>query len=126
MLNRKIELCCFKRILSKNISPLCRWRTSTRRGVSTKVTFLTLTFSQTYSKVKKNSFKKVSFIKTTKEKGKIKERKKLFKEKAKSLINDTDRYWLFIYEVLPKTDLPNGEFRTIKDKKVSFVKNGFL
>lgn len=71
-------------------------------------------------------FMLLSYIKTTKEKGKIKEGKKLFKEKAKSLINDTDRYWLFIYEVLPKTDLPNGEFRTIKDKKVSFVKNGFL
>jgi hypothetical protein len=67
----------------------------------------------------------LSYIKTTKEKGKIKEGKKRFKEKAKSLIDDMDRYWLFIYEVLPKTDLPNGEFRAIKEKRISFIKNEF-
>lgn len=71
-------------------------------------------------------FMLLSYLKTTKEKGKIKEGKKKFKEKAKSLIVDMDRYWLFIYEVLPKTDLPIGEFRAIKEKKVTFVKNEFL
>lgn len=71
-------------------------------------------------------FMLLSYIKTTKEKYKTKADKKRFKEKAKSLIDDMDRYWLFIYEVLPKTDLPIGEFRAIKDKKVSFVKNEFL
>ena len=70
-------------------------------------------------------FMLLSYIKTTKEKGKIKEGKKRFKEKAKSLIDDMDRYWLFIYEVLPKTDLPTGEFRAIKEKRISFIKNEF-
>ena len=71
-------------------------------------------------------FMLLSYLKTTKEKDKIKEGKKRFKEKAKSLIDDMDRYWLFIYEILPKTELPVGEFRAIKEKKVSFIKKGFL
>lgn len=51
---------------------------------------------------------------------------KKLKLKAKELCCDMDRYWIFIYEVLPKDELPPGEFRGIKGKKVSFIKKEFL
>lgn len=54
-----------------------------------------------------------------------KESIKEFKEKAKELKQiDFDRYWLFIYEVLPQPEL-TGDFKRIKKEKVSFLKAEF-
>lgn len=51
---------------------------------------------------------------------------KLLKNEARRLmIDDCDRYWIFIYESLPQSDL-TGEFKAIKTQKVSFVKNEYL
>lgn len=69
-------------------------------------------------------FMVVSFLKTLKDKDIA--GKKRFKETAKKLIDDMDRYWLFIYEVLPKDDLPKDEFRGIKENKISFIKKEYL
>ena len=66
-----------------------------------------------------------SYLKALKENNK-KDNKKLFKEKAKILMNEMDRYWLFVYEVLPKTELPVGDFRAIKEKKVTFIRSEYL
>lgn len=46
---------------------------------------------------------------------------KKYKEFAAS-ITDVDRFWYFIYEVLPKEQLPQSEMRTLKNAKVSFIK----
>lgn len=51
--------------------------------------------------------------------------KKRFKNKAKSLTDELDKYWIFVYEVLSKEDLPKGEFRTLKNRKISFVRSEF-
>jgi len=71
-------------------------------------------------------FMLLSYLKTIRGKGKNNDKKMRFKEKAKKLIDDMDRYWLFIYEVLPMKDLPSESFRAIKAKKVSFIKKEFL
>lgn len=50
---------------------------------------------------------------------------KKLKAKAKHLkINDFDRYWLFIYEVLPESELI-GDFKRIKKEKISFIKSEY-
>ena len=55
------------------------------------------------------------------------EAKKIFKDKAKSLTDEMDRYWIFVYEVLSKEELPKGgEYRRLKNKKISFIKSEFL
>lgn len=66
----------------------------------------------------------MSYLKALKENNK--EAAKLFKEKAKRLVNEMDRYWLFVYEVLPKSELPEGDFRSIKKKKVTFIRSEYL
>lgn len=54
-------------------------------------------------------------------KSKIKEYKKI----ARDLKIEFDRYWLFIYEVLPYSDL-KSEFKTMKkDGNISFIKHEF-
>lgn len=56
-----------------------------------------------------------------KDKGSLKE----FKKKAKELAaSDFNRYWIFLYEVLPQPDLI-GNFKAIKRDKISFIKNEF-
>ena len=51
---------------------------------------------------------------------------KLFKEKAKTLIEtDMDRYWLFCYEIQTKRNL-NGEWNGLKEAGVSFIKPEFV
>jgi hypothetical protein len=35
-----------------------------------------------------------------------------------------DRYWIYVYEVLPKSEL-NGEWYHMKDKQVSFIKREY-
>jgi hypothetical protein len=55
----------------------------------------------------------------------IKKYKVLAEELSK---NEMDQYWLFVYEVLPKSKL-NGHWKTMKEKNISFIKddfNGFL
>ena len=52
--------------------------------------------------------------------------KKIFKDKAISLAAEMDRYWIFVYEVLSKEELPKGEYRRLKNKKISFIKSEFL
>jgi hypothetical protein len=50
---------------------------------------------------------------------------KEYKQKANKLkSNDYDRYWLFIYEVLPWPDLP-VPFKQMKKSKVSFLKKKY-
>lgn len=53
----------------------------------------------------------------------VKEDKRKLKEKAIEYRdnNDMDRYWLFIYEVLPKNDL-KGDYKTLKKNKITFIK----
>lgn len=60
---------------------------------------------------------------------KIKDRtsSKVLKDYAKDIkkINeDLEKYWLFVYEVLPQTDLKD-EWKELKKAKVSFIKNSF-
>ncbi|WP_143824809.1 MULTISPECIES: RNA-directed DNA polymerase [Myroides] len=51
---------------------------------------------------------------------------KEYKDLSKSLkTDDFDRYWLFIYETLPHTELSEN-FKALKKKKVTFIKNKFL
>lgn len=57
--------------------------------------------------------------------GRNKEANKKLKDYAKTLTNDIDRYWIFIYEVLSKEELPIGEYRTLKKKGISFIKTEF-
>lgn len=40
------------------------------------------------------------------------------------LLQDFDRYWLFIYEVLPQTKL-SGDFLCLKKAGISFIKEGY-
>ncbi|MBL0687074.1 MAG: RNA-directed DNA polymerase [Sulfurospirillum sp.] len=44
---------------------------------------------------------------------------------AKSLIDDIDEYWIFVYEVLAKESLKE-EWKTMKNEGVSFIKDGFI
>ena len=55
-----------------------------------------------------------------------KEAKKKLKNKAKSLVGEIDKYWVFVYEALSKDELPVGEYRTLKKKNISFIKAEFL
>ena len=55
-----------------------------------------------------------------------KEAKKKLKNKAKSLVDEIDKYWIFVYEALSKDELPIGEYRTLKKKNISFIKSQFL
>ncbi|MCJ8147251.1 RNA-directed DNA polymerase [Acinetobacter sp. A3.8] len=49
-----------------------------------------------------------------------------YKKLAKSLkVNDFDQYWLFIYEILPWSDLTNN-YKAMKNDDVSFIKPDFL
>ncbi|MGV3698105.1 RNA-directed DNA polymerase [Flavobacterium sp.] len=48
-----------------------------------------------------------------------------YKDKARALkLSDFHQYWLFIYEILPWTDL-TGQYRAMKRADVSFIRNGF-
>ena len=49
--------------------------------------------------------------------------KKIIKDYAKKLLNlnEMDRNWLFIYEVLTATEL-QGDWKALKRKKVTFIK----
>ena len=48
-----------------------------------------------------------------------------YRDKGKTLkVTDFDRYWVFIYEVLPWSDLP-PPYKEMKKKKVSFLKPKF-
>ncbi len=67
----------------------------------------------------------ISYLKALKENNKN-DSEKLFKEKAKGLVSEMDRYWLFVYEVLPKDELPEGDFLTIKGQKVTFIRSEYL
>ena len=47
-----------------------------------------------------------------------------YKNHAKALNylkKDMDRYWLFVYEVLPQSDL-KGDYKTLKMNKITFIK----
>lgn len=49
----------------------------------------------------------------------------MYQEKAEELKkSELDRYWLFVYECLPAIKL-EGDFKRIKNKKVTFIKEGF-
>ena len=53
----------------------------------------------------------------------IKEDKRKLQEEAKKYLQkDMDRYWLFVYEVLPKTSL-SGDYKNLKNNNISFVKS---
>lgn len=54
-----------------------------------------------------------------------KEAKKKLKSKAKSLVGEIDKYWIFVYEILSKEELPIGEYRTLKKRGISFIKTEF-
>lgn len=45
---------------------------------------------------------------------------KQYKALAKSLIDDIDEYWLFVYEVLPKSIL-KGYWKKMKEQEVTFI-----
>ena len=49
-------------------------------------------------------------------------RKKLKEKAIKYRDNDMDRYWLFVYEVLPQSDL-TGDYKTLKEDKITFINN---
>lgn len=51
----------------------------------------------------------------------IKKYKVLAEELSK---NEMDQYWLFLYEVLPKSKL-NGHWKTMKESNISFIKDDF-
>lgn len=46
---------------------------------------------------------------------------KKMKKHGESLLPEFDRYWLFVYEVLPRTKL-SGDFACLKKAGVSFIK----
>lgn len=50
--------------------------------------------------------------------------KKIIKDYARKLLNlkEMDRNWLFIYEVLPASEL-EGDWKALKNKKVTFIKS---
>ena len=54
-----------------------------------------------------------------------KEAKKKLKSKAKSLVDEIDKYWIFVYEILSKEELPIGEYLTLKKRGISFIKTEF-
>lgn len=41
-----------------------------------------------------------------------------------ALKDDIDKYWLFVYEILSEDDL-TGDYKCIKKKKVSFIKEDY-
>lgn len=48
-----------------------------------------------------------------------------YADKAKILkATDFDRYWLYIYEILPWSDLP-GPYKAMKKEKISFLKSKY-
>ncbi|WP_433778047.1 hypothetical protein [Flavobacterium anhuiense] len=50
---------------------------------------------------------------------------KEYKERAEYLrINDFDRYWLYVYEVLTQNELQDN-YKKMKKNKISFIKNEF-
>jgi hypothetical protein len=50
---------------------------------------------------------------------------KQFKKRAKELaVTDFDRFWIFLYRVLPQPNL-SGDYKRIKKDKVSFIKPEF-
>lgn len=52
----------------------------------------------------------------------IKEDKRKLQEEAKKYLHkDMDRYWLFVYEVLPLSEL-KGDYKTLKRNKITFIK----
>ena len=52
----------------------------------------------------------------------IKEEKRKLKDEALNYLKkDMDRYWLFVYEVLPQSDL-KGDYKTLKMNKITFIK----
>ena len=52
----------------------------------------------------------------------IKEDKKILQKKAiEYRDNDMDRYWLFVYEVLPLSEL-KGDYKTLKRNNITFIK----
>jgi hypothetical protein len=59
----------------------------------------------------------------------LKGKKPQYKDIAKEIQNDylsKDKFWLFIYEVLPKEDIKDPCLQALKDKKVSFIKDASL
>ena len=70
------------------------------------------------------SFPVITFLrmKIDKDSDKIKRLIKIAKELS---MVEFDRYWLFIYEVLPESEI-EGEYKAIKKEKVSFVKSEIL
>ncbi len=69
-------------------------------------------------------FMLLSFIHSKKKKDE--KQIKSFKKKARELKGvDIDKNWLFIYETLPKSDLP-GDYKIIKDKGISFIKDEYI
>lgn len=50
--------------------------------------------------------------------------RKKYRNLAKSLINDIDEYWLFVYEVLSKADLAE-HWKVMKKEKITFVRDEF-
>ena len=52
-------------------------------------------------------------------------RLKKLKSKAKSLVDEIDKYWIFVYEILSKEELPIGEYLTLKKRGISFIKTEF-
>lgn len=67
-------------------------------------------------------FMLLSFLKVKKDSNK--DAKNRLKAHAKSLLNDIDRYWLFLYEVLSKDDL-TGDYKCLKNNGISFVRTEF-
>ena len=51
--------------------------------------------------------------------------KKNYRILAKSLVDDIDEYWIFVYEVLPVA-LLKDEWKVMKKNKVCFIKDGFI
>ena len=51
--------------------------------------------------------------------------KKNYRKLAKSLVDDIDEYWIFVYEVLSISDLKD-EWTVMKKEQVSFIKDEFL
>ena len=54
---------------------------------------------------------------------KDKEQQKKLKAHAQSLLGDLNKYWLFVYEALSKEQLPDNDFKAIKNKGISFLRN---
>ena len=48
--------------------------------------------------------------------------KRLKQEAVNLSKNNMDRYWLFVYEVLPQDKL-SGDYKVLKQNNVSFLKN---